>query len=125
MGNRIAREQRMFETASSALGGSKTADNLADIADVQTFDPSMIGAFMSGGVKGAALQGLTRAVQSVQGRNTQTRDLIAKALMTSSPQAAKSVLDQAVKQGQISAEVRNTIIRSLTGTANATTQMAN
>lgn len=123
--DRIGREQTMFDTASQALGGSRTADNLADIADVQSFDPSMLGAFMSGGIKGAAIQGLTRAVQSVQGRNTQTRDLIAKALMTTSPQAAKAVLDQAVKQGQISAEVRNTIIRSLIGTTNATTQMAN
>lgn len=125
MMERIGREQTMFETASTALGGSKTADNLADIADVQTFDPSMIGAFMSGGVKGAALQGLTRAVQSVQGRNTQTRDMIAKALMTASPQQAKTVLDQAVKQGQISSEVRNAVVRSLIGAANASAQMAN
>ncbi len=123
--DRIAREQRMFETANAALGGSKTADNLSDIMDVQGFDPSMLGALATGNFKGAALQGLTRAVQSVQGRNTQTRDMIAKALMTSSPQAAKTVLDQAVKQGQISAEVRNAIVRSLIGTTNAVTALAN
>lgn len=123
--DRIGREQTMFETASSALGGSKTADNLADMMDVQSFDPSMLGAFASGGIKGAAIQGLTRAVQGVAGRNTQTRDLIAKALMTSSPQAAKTVLDQAVKQGQISTEVRNAVVRALIGTTNASVQMAN
>lgn len=123
--DRIAREQTMFETASSALGGSKTADNLADMMDVQSFDPSMLGALASGGIKGAAIQGLTRAVQGVAGRNTQTRDLIAKALMTSSPQAAKTVLDQAVKQGQISTEVRNVVVRALIGTTNASAAMAN
>lgn len=123
--DRIAREQTMFETASAALGGSKTADNLADMMDVQSFDPSMLGALATGNFKGAALQGLTKAVQGVQGRNTQTRDLIAKALMTSSPQAAKTVLDQAVKQGQISTEFRNAVVRALIGTTNASVQMAN
>lgn len=125
MMERIGREQTMFQTANAALGGSRTADNLSDIMDVQSFDPSMLGALATGNFKGAAIQGLTRAVQGIQGRNSQTRDMIAKALMTASPQAAKTVLDQAVKQGQMSAEVRNAVVRSLIGTTNATAAMAN
>ncbi len=123
--DRLGREQRMFETAAQALGGSRTADNLADIMDVQSFDPSMLGALATGNFKGAALQALTRSIQGVQGRNSQTRDLIAKALMTSSPQSARTVLDNAVKQGQISAEVRNAVVRALIGTTNASAAMAN
>lgn len=123
--DRIGREQRMFQTANEALGGSKTSDNLADAMYVQGFDPSMLGALATGNFKGAAIQGLTKAVQGVQGRNTQTRDLIAKALMTSSPQAAKTVLDSAVKQGQISTEVRNAVVRALIGTANSSAAMVN
>lgn len=113
MMNRIGREQTMFETASAALGGSKTADNLADMMDVQSFDPSMIGALATGNFKGAALQGLTRAVQGVQGRNTQTRDLIGKMLMTTSPQEAKTVLEEAAKRGVINADTKNAIVRSM------------
>lgn len=123
--DRINREQRMFETSAQALGGSRTADNLADIVDVQSFDPSMLGALATGNFKGAALQALTRSIQGVQGRNSQTRDLIAKALMTSSPQSARTVLDNAVKQGQISTEVRNAVVRALIGTTNASAAMAN
>lgn len=123
--SRIDREQRMFETSAQALGGSRTADNLADIVDVQSFDPTMLGALATGNFKGAALQALTRSIQGVQGRNSQTRDLIAKALMTSSPQSARSVLDSAVKQGKISTEVRNAVVRALIGTTNASAAMAN
>lgn len=125
MMDRIGREQTMFETASQALGGSKTAENLADMMDAQSFDPSMIGALASGNLKGAALQGLTKAVQSVQGRNSQTRDLIAKALMSSSPQKAREVLDAAVKKGQVSADLRTMIVRGLTGGTNALYATAN
>jgi hypothetical protein len=41
LGHRIGREQRMFETHQAALGGSKTADNTADAADLSQFDPSI------------------------------------------------------------------------------------
>jgi len=122
--DRIGREQRMFETANAALGGSKTADNIADAADVGGFDPSMIGAFASGGLKGAALQALTRAVQGVQGRNSQTRDIIARALMTNSPQQAKTLLDSAVKKGQLNSAVRNTVVRALISGSTIGTTMA-
>jgi len=122
--DRIGREQRMFETANAALGGSKTADNIADAADVGGFDPSMIGAFASGGIKGAPLQALTRAVQGVQGRNSQTRDIITRALMTNSPQQAKTLLDSAVKKGQLNSAVRNTVVRALTSGSTIGTTMA-
>ena len=36
MGRRINREQKMFETTKDALGGSTTANNLADAADTAT-----------------------------------------------------------------------------------------
>lgn len=39
LGRRIGREQRMFDTAAAALGGSKTADNLADASDMAKLDP--------------------------------------------------------------------------------------
>lgn len=113
MGDRIAREQRMFETANAALGGSKTADNLADIADMQSFDPTMIGALLSGNIKGAAIQGLTKGINTLQGRNQATRDLIAKALMETGPTRAKAVLADAVARGDKISKTNEAIIKAL------------
>lgn len=113
MGDRIAREHRMFQTTNTALGGSQTADNLADIADVQGFDPTMLTAYATGGWKGAALHGLTRGINAIQGNNQATRDLIARSLLETDPQAARLALEQATAQGQRRAQINNQVIRAL------------
>lgn len=121
LGERIAREQTMFETANAALGGSRTADNLSDIADVGGFDPTMIGALASGNIKAAALQALTRSANALSGRNTQTRDLIAQALMETAPTRANAQLLQAVQRGENLSRMQQQLIRALItgGTSNA------
>lgn len=117
MGDRIAREQRMFETASQALGGSRTADNLSDIADVQSFDPSMLGALATGNIKGAALQGLQYGINAIQGRNSQTRDAIARMLLQSEPTQARAALAQAVASGQRLTRTQEALVQALIGGA--------
>lgn len=121
LGERIAREQTMFETANAALGGSRTADNLSDIADVGGFDPTMIGALASGNIKAAAIQALTRSANALSGRNTQTRDLIAQALMETAPTRANAQLLQAVQRGENLSRMQQQLIRALItgGTSNA------
>lgn len=114
LGDRIAREQRMFQTANAALGGSKTADNLSDIADTQTFDPTMIGALLSPNpIRAVAIQALQRGINTVQGRNSQTRDMIAKALLETGPTRAKAALANAVASGQKMTRNQEAIIRAL------------
>lgn len=113
--DRIAREQRMFETANSALGGSRTAENLSDIADASGFDPTMITALAGGGIKAAALQALTRGANALAGRNTQTRDLIAQALMETSPTRANAELLRAVQRGDNLQDLQQRISRALIG----------
>lgn len=113
LGNRIAREQRMFETANAALGGSKTADNLSDIADVQSFDPTMLGAILSGNFKGAALQGLQRGINSLQGRNSQTRDLMARMLMEADPNVAREIFRKAADSGKKLTKAQEALGRAL------------
>lgn len=115
LGDRIAREQRMFETANAALGGSKTADNLADLGEMSAFDPSMIGSIASGNFKGAIIQALTKGTQTLQGRNSQTRDLIAKMLLETSPTQATANLAKAVKAGERLTEVQEKLVRALLG----------
>lgn len=113
--DRIAREQRMFETANAALGGSKTADNAADMLDVQSFDPTLLGMIATGNFKGAALRGLQSGINTVQGRNTATRDAIARMLLENDPQAARAALSGAVASGNNTQRLRETLIRALTG----------
>lgn len=120
--NRLAREQTMFDTATEALGGSKTADNLADMADIQSFDPAMIGALLSGNIKGAAVNALTKGVNTLQGRNQATRDLIAKALMETGPTRAKAQLAEAVARGDRISKANEAIIKALIAGGSATPQ---
>lgn len=122
--DRISREQRMFETANSALGGSRTAENLSDIADIGGFDPTMIGALATGNIKSAAIQALTRSASALQGRNTQTRDLIAQALMQSSPTRANEQLLSAVRRGDNLQQLQQRLVQALIGGTIAT-QAAN
>ncbi|MGN6770578.1 MAG: hypothetical protein ACTHJQ_12150, partial [Rhizobiaceae bacterium] len=78
----LARENTMFETRNAALGGSKTADNLADMADV---DPSMVIDMVKHPVATGARQLVGVAVNAAMGRNEATRALIADALLRRAP----------------------------------------
>lgn len=74
---RLAREQTMFETRNQALGGSRTADNLAD-SDAMGVDPHLVGQVITGNWHGAigsvlraghtAMTGNTPAVREAVGR---------------------------------------------------------
>lgn len=114
MGNRIAREQEMFQTASRALGGSNTANNLADLADVNTVDASLITQALTGNISGA-LRNLTGKVSPLlTGENEQTRALIAQALMQTSPTKANAALLAAVQRGDKLTAQQRAIIQALT-----------
>lgn len=115
LADRIAREQRMFETANAALGGSRTADNLADLGEMAAFDPSMIGAIATGNIKGAVVQALTKGSQALQGRNSQTRDMIARLLLETSPTQATAELSRAVQAGERLTRVQQQLVRALIG----------
>lgn len=119
--DRIGREQAMFETANAALGGSRTADNLADAMDVQSFDPTMLGMLATGNFKGAALRGLQQGINSVQGRNSATRDAIASMLLEGEPTRARAQLAQAVATGQRLTGRHEAIVRALISSGAATT----
>lgn len=112
---RIGREQTMAETMGQALGGSRTADNLNDVADVGNFDPSIIAALGRGDFGGAALQGLSRAVNTASGRNSQTRDLIGAILMQGDPTQARLSLARAVQSGQRLTDAQQSLVRALIG----------
>lgn len=118
MGDRIAREQRMFETANQALGGSRTADNLADATEMAGFDPTMIGIAgnaLTGNFRSAGMQALQSGVNAIQGRNQGTRDMIARMLLQSSPTQARAELAAAVRKGETLTRAQQAIVNALIG----------
>ena len=84
----IRREQTMFETGTQAMGGSRTADNLADIADAKGFDVGPILNILAGRFGPAAQQVAGKAGSALMGRNTATREEIARLLLSPDLQAA-------------------------------------
>lgn len=84
----IRREQTMFETGTQAMGGSRTADNLADIADAKGFDVGPILNILAGRFGPAAQQVAGKAGNALMGRNTATREEIARLLLSPDLQAA-------------------------------------
>ncbi|MBB4407100.1 hypothetical protein [Agrobacterium radiobacter] len=94
LGRRVGREQRMFDTAAAALGGSKTADNLADAADVAKFDPSVMSNLFHGNYVGALTTALAKALTTAKGTPPKVIENIAKTLLETNPEAALRILSQ-------------------------------
>lgn len=105
MGNRIAREQTMFATSNAALGGSKTADNLADAAEMSKFDPSVMTALFQGRPVQAVISAVTRALGEAQGLPPTVVERIAQVLMETRPDVAQQMLSAGAARTQAS---RNT-----------------
>lgn len=90
--SRIAREQRMFETANAALGGSRTADNLADAEQMARFDPSVMRNLLQGRPVAAVIEAVTRVMNEAKGLPPTVIDQVAKTLIETSPEAARKLL---------------------------------
>lgn len=67
MGRRLGRENTMFGTREAALGGSRTADNLADAADVTRADPAILANLLTGHFGAAARAGGNRLLSEMSG----------------------------------------------------------
>jgi hypothetical protein len=80
MQRRLAREQTMFTTRNQALGGSRTADNLAD-ADALGIDPSVVGHIVSGNWGGAVRSLIHAGSRAVTGNTPAVREAVANILL--------------------------------------------
>ncbi len=80
MQRRLGREQTMFETRNAALGGSKTADNLAD-ADALGIDPSVVGHIISGHWGGAVRSLIHAGSRAITGNTPAVRRAVADLLL--------------------------------------------
>ncbi|MFI3905660.1 hypothetical protein [Ochrobactrum sp. S1502_03] len=91
--NRIARENTMFETRNAALGGSKTADNLADAADMGRYDTGILSTLAQGRPFAAAAQGVASLLNAGRGQPQSVTERIAKAMMETDPDIARTLLE--------------------------------
>lgn len=115
LGNRIAREQTMFETRNQAIGNSSTAQNLADMADMHQWDPGVFSALFRGDWKGATVQAVMRGINETRGMPPRVVEQVARGLMETRPDVARALLDQAQQGRQMSPNAR--AIVSILGTS--------
>lgn len=106
--DRVAREGQMYETFNRALGGSRTADNLADQADVGAIaDAARAARDVSTGNVVSALSNVGNAVgRRLTGQNEATRQIVAQLLMSDNPAQA---LQSALRNQKISENTKRVI----------------
>lgn len=92
---RLGREAQMSETAKAALGGSKTADNLADAAEMARFDPGIMTSLMRGRPIEAIMAAVAKGQNEAKGLPPRVIERIAKVLMETDPAEAQRVLSLA------------------------------
>ncbi len=111
---RLGRELTMSETARAALGGSKTADNLADAAEAAKFDPGVITNLLQGRPLAAVTAAISRAGNEASGMPPRVIEQIARVLMETNPAAARAMLEQAGAKTASNDRLRSAIVNALT-----------
>jgi hypothetical protein len=101
MQRRLGREQTMFETRATALGGSPTAKNLAHDTAMGV-SPHLIGQVLTGNVHGAIRSILAAGHNALTGNTPQVRQQIANVLLRNGSNMAP---------GQLQNMVQNTVAR--------------
>ena len=91
LNRQLGREDTMFQTRARALGGSQTADNLANEKDAVALmkgAATTAGHVVTGNLMGLARQAGDLFANLATGKNEKTREMIARMLLSQNPQAA-------------------------------------
>jgi hypothetical protein len=101
MHRRLGRETTMFETRNQAMGGSKTADNLADQGALRE-SPSFVARLGSAGLTGNLRNVISVGSNMLTGNTPEVRAEVARILTMRggnvTPQQMQSILEQAVNR---------------------------
>lgn len=81
---KIGREKRMFQTRAEAIGGSKTAENLADM-EAMKVDPAVVAALLRGDTRSLTTKALSTATNVLHGSTPQVREHVARLLLQHGP----------------------------------------
>jgi hypothetical protein len=115
MQRRIGREQTMFQTRQTALGGSATAQNLNDHAAMGV-DPHLVGAvghILSGNIGGAVGSLGKLMANGWSGNTPQVRQQVAQILLQRAPQMNARALEQMTTQTIARLQAAQTTARRL------------
>ena len=95
----LTREEEMQRTSKAALGGSSTAENIADIAAGPGGSQvlGMAGAIASGSPTGMARSALEIAQRYGRGENEAQRNAITRILLENEPNAMRKIADRLAK----------------------------
>jgi len=113
LNRQLAREMTMAETRNAALGGSKTADNLADAAEFAAFDPTVVGSLMSGNFLQAGKSATARVLAEMGGMPPNVAKGVAERLSLTSSDAARMALVKALKKSNTVNSNQAALLRSL------------
>jgi hypothetical protein len=119
---RLAREQTMFTTRNQALGGSKTADNLAD-QEAMGINPALVMHAATGNWHGA-IGSILHAGSHMTGNTPAVRKAVADILLRNGSNLTGAQLNQMVGRTIAQIQFLQTMARSSTAAA-ATTTNAN
>ncbi|MDW9908868.1 hypothetical protein GOB14_11820 [Sinorhizobium meliloti] len=119
LGNRIGRENRMFETSNAALGNSRTADNLGDIDDMANFDPAVLTNLLTGNWKQAALTGARQAFNAGKGLPPRVVERVGRSLVETDPNQALATFNRVRGQQVSRDQLRAMILESMLQGSNA------
>jgi hypothetical protein len=118
MMRRLGRENRMFETRNQAIGGSRTADNLAD-EKAMGIDPTIVTNVLSGNWGGALRSALTAGGNALSGNTAAVREAVGNILLqrggNMSPQNLQAMLDEAVRRIELVQNVARQLGRGGSG----------
>lgn len=113
LSQRLARETRMFETRNHALGGSRTADNLAD-ENAMKVDPAIIANLVAGHYGAAARQALAAGGNVLSGSTPAVRENIARILLQRGQNPTITDLATEIAGMQKKRAVADALMRGLT-----------
>lgn len=116
---RIGRENTMFETRSAAMGGSKTADNLADNS-AAAVNPEIITNLASGNIPAALRNLVVRSGDNLGGNTARVRERIAEILLRNGRDPAiLEMLGRAVTREDSARRIAQALLRGVYGGAGA------
>ena len=118
---RLGRELTMSGTTKTALGGSQTADILADAAEMSKFDPGVMTNLFKGRLMDAALAAVARVGNEAKGLPPRVIERVGRVLAETDPAAARALLDQASAKGVSNDKLRAAIIAAITNTGASAT----
>lgn len=114
MMRRIARENTMFETRNAAMGGSKTADNLADSA-AMAHAPTLAAHILSGNIGGLARSSFGMLANAISGNTPAVRQEAARLLMMRGGNITARDLTEILSSAVQQVRARDQFLRRVTG----------